>query len=294
MVQVLADPAVSVHGGFAADGTVAPEVLAREEHARRMRDLQQRRGVGKTPRRGFSLTDYQGDFTEFTPSVPSQPASGAVNVDASIPENTVLRTGTPVSQQQLQPPRPLPLRKKTPPRRSQSVTDKEPETVSPDQPQVSEYSNIVDLPSELHYTLFDWLDPIDAACLGVTNTRLYAILKRKYPKVPLSSRYSGPNDREWAWRGAKHVVPSLAKQDSTKSENGLERLRVKGQVYCRKCGTSRCELHRHLKEWMGEGYEYCEIKERFGKPADENARQTCNMASPKDRYRCGRHGPLKK
>ncbi|KAJ2977103.1 hypothetical protein NQ176_g4562 [Zarea fungicola] len=58
-------------------------------------------------------------------------------------------------------------------------------------------------------------------------------------------------------------------------------------------GISRCELHRHLKSWMGDGYEYCEIKERFGTPAPDGAKSYCYMSSPTDRHRCGRHGGLK-
>lgn len=149
---------------------------------------------------------------------------------------------------------------------------------------------ILDLPSELHYTLFDFLDPLDGICLGLAHPRLYEISQRKYGKqVSLASRYSGPNDMEWAWRGAGPLVRS---NSGAMVAKGVEEgLRPKGQVYCRKCGISRCELHRHLKEWMGEDMEYCEIKKVFGKPAGEEAKTYCYMSSPKNPGRCGRHGP---
>lgn len=184
----------------------------------------------------------------------------------------------------------IPIRPKLPPpRRSYSVQDYEP--LPPLQPKPSSRMTILDLPSELHYTLFDFLDPIDGVCFGLAHPRLHDIAKRKYgQQVSLASRYSGPNDMEWAWRGAGPLVRSntdgLAARGHEESK-----LRPKGQVYCRKCGISRCELQRHLKEWMGEGREYCEIKKIFGRPAGEDAKTYCYMSSPKNPGRCGRHGP---
>ena len=180
-----------------------------------------------------------------------------------------------------------PRRPKLPvPRRSYSVTDHEPAPLG--QPRPSARLGLLDLPSELHYTLFDFLDPIDSVCLGLTHSRLYAIHSRRNGTIPLCSRYAGPNDMEWAWRGAGPLLrPNTTPQPSA---GDLEKLRVKGQVYCRKCGVSRCELHRHLKDWMGDGYEYCQTKMIYGAPAGPDAKPYCYLSSPKNPNRCGRHG----
>lgn len=301
MVQWLADPTV---------------------HAQRARDALPPK---RPARRGYSVTDFQGDLVpDFiaalqvaslnapapSPSASHHGAHAHVPTEATIPENAVLATTPqqPAASSQTQQALVSSLRpqlKKKPPRRSYSATDKEPEdaVLAPNQPRpATGCMGLLDLPPEMHYTLFDFLDPIDAVCLGLAHSKLYAIHRRKHAKVPLSSRYNGPNDLEWVWRGARPFKPSASRdqqQPETAPEggypagNGLEKLRVKGQVYCRKCGISRCELHRHLKSWMGDGYEYCEIKERFGAPAPEGAKSYCYMSSPKDRHRCGRHGGLK-
>ena len=306
MVQLLVDPTLSGgslpshdhHGGSvsAADALV----LAREEHVQRIHDMQAKRGMTRGPRRGYSMTDYSGDIHAIAALHIAQHAcrssQAVVDTPASIPENAVLQTppqtsistATPASVVQAPP-----GRKITAPRRSQSVTDKEPEPcATPLTPQPPARGTLVNLPSEIHYLIFDILNPLDAACLGLAHSRLYAIHRRKYGKVALSSRYEGPNDMEWAWRGAG---PLLAKRLADQSEpqqpdaSSLDRLRVKGQVYCRKCGVARCELHRHLRDWMGQGYEYCEIRKAFGAPAEEGAKSYCYMSSPKKPHRCGRH-----
>lgn len=240
------------------------------------------------------MTDYQGDHS-------ASPAhSGSSHADhhqAPIPEEDVLPTTVEQHHHQPQPPQ-APIEKQQqqvglarrpklpPPRRSYSVMDYEPPR--PGQPLPGKDFTLLDLPSELHYNIFDFLDPIDSVCFGLTNSNFYDIHRRLHGKVPLSSRYSGPNDMEWAWRGANPLVYPQTREEH--KENVLEQMRVKGQVYCRKCGISRCELHRHLKEWMGEGYEYCSIKEVFGQAAGEDAKPYCYMKSPKNPHRCGRHG----
>lgn len=261
--------------------------MTREEHAQRVRELNMKRGIMRAPRRGWSMTDYQGDHA--VGHYPSQQSTAV----AAIPENEPLALAkapsptspsTLIQEKHVQ----LPQRPKLPPpRRSYSVTDHEPIPIG--QPRPSSRLGLLDLPSELHYNLFDFLDPIDGACLGLAHSKLYAIHRRKNGRVPLCSRYSGPNDMEWAWRGASPLVHPVTTPAGVK-ERELEQLRVKGQVYCRKCGISRCELHRHLKDWMGVGYEYCEIKQVYGKPADEEAKPYCFMSSPKNPHRCGRHG----
>lgn len=248
-------------------------VSSREEHAQRARELMMKRGMMRAPRRGWSLTEYQGQHDgphHFHAAMPT-------TIDR-IPEHAAVPPQQPVQ---------LPQRPKLPPpRRSHSVTDKEPEPAN--QPRLSSRLTLLDLPSELHYAIFDFLDPIDGACLGLTHSKLYDIHRRKNGVVPLSSRYSGPNDIEWAWRGAGPLVHPHS--NSSNTENDLERLRVKGQVYCRKCGISRCELYRHLKDWFGKDAEYCEIKEMYGPPARPNAKTYCFMRSPKNPHFCGRHG----
>ncbi|KAH6899994.1 hypothetical protein B0T10DRAFT_12354 [Thelonectria olida] len=302
MVQVLPDPAISPNGVPAHNSFDGPLVrrpnfgrtdstlMSREEHAQRMRELNMKRGVIKTPRRGWSMTEYQGDREPSQPVQKSKPQ--AEQKAPTIPENAPWPTPTepetpaaPQKQTSQLPPRP----KLPPPRRSYSVMDYEP--VPPGQPEPPKDSTILDLPSELHYAIFDFLDPIDSVCLGLTNSNLYEIHRRMHGTVPLSSRYSGPNDMEWAWRGAGPLIHS--KDTTPGKESPMEQVRVKGQVYCRKCGVSRCELHRHLKEWMGEGYEYCPIKDNYSKPAGEGAKPFCYMKSPKHPNRCGRHGGKK-
>lgn len=283
MVQLLAVPALSQSGNAMLEtgsGRADNMATPREEHAQRARELLVKRGMMRAPRRGWSLTDYQAQNDGPHYFHAAMPAT----IDR-IPEHAALPSVS-VSQQAVQ----LPQRPKLPPpRRSHSVTDKEPEPAN--QPRPSARLTLLDLPSELHYAIFDFLDPIDGACFGLAHRSLYDIHRRKNGTVPLSSRYSGPNDIEWAWRGAGPLVHPHSK--ASPCDNDLERLRVKGQVYCRKCGISRCELHRHLRDWFGKEYEYCEIKEMYGRPAGPNARGYCFMRSPKNPHWCGRHGAKK-
>ncbi|KAK5987109.1 hypothetical protein PT974_11227 [Cladobotryum mycophilum] len=302
MVQLLADPTLS-QGANPALGSAGPDaveskMMSREEHAQRMRELNMKRAMMRAPRRGWSLTDHQAQQDGAHHSHAAMPQS---DLQTTIPENAALPASALARPQGMQ----LPRRPKMPPpRRSQSVTDKEPEPANQLRPAGD--LTLVNLPSELHYNIFDFLDPIDGVCLALAHPRLYDIHRRKNGTVPLSSRYSGPNDREWAWRGAGPIVHPESDKDKAadkKAEDAkaaaaakqkdLNDLRVKGQLYCRKCGISRCELHRHLKDWFGEGYEYCEIKEMYGPLAGPQAKSYCYMPSPKNPHRCGRHGSKK-
>lgn len=109
---------------------------------------------------------------------------------------------------------------------------------------------------------------------------------------------------EWTWHRACKVVerkggeetqaslamaPTRPTVQRTQTSPDLSSLRVKGQALCRKCGVSRCELHKHLAGWMGEGFEYCTVRERFGPVAPEGARSACYMSNPNNVSRCGRH-----
>ena len=179
-----------------------------------------------------------------------------------------------------------------PPRRSYSVMDYEP--VPPEQRPGN--LTLRELPGEIHYAIFDWLDPIDSTCLGLTNRHFYDIHRRMHGSVPLSVRRNGPNELEWAWHLAGTVLspPATPTGPAPNSLNpsdkqALAALRVRGKGLCRKCGIARCELHKHLKDWVPENYEYCSIRDKFvPRPSDE-AKKYCYMSSPKDPHRCGRH-----
>lgn len=300
--------------------------MSREEHAQRMRELNRKRALMRAPKRGFSMTDYQGDAAAPVtvaaaaavplPQSPYSHYSGHFVHQATIPEHGYFSPGVatpraaaaatpatpaaPAAHQQQQQQQ-LPQRPKLPPpRRSYSVMDYEP--APPNQPAPSSNLTVLDLPPELHYAVIDQLDPLDSVCFGLAHPRLWAVHRRKHPRVALSARYTGPNDREWAWRGA--LLPSgssssngskvSAGEDGSGNGADLARMRTKGQVYCRKCGISRCELHRHLRDWMPEGWEYCEIRESFGKAPAEGAKASCTRSSPKNPNRCGRHGAARK
>lgn len=136
---------------------------------------------------------------------------------------------------------------------------------------------LVNLPPELLYSIFDCLDPVDSTCLGLTARHFYAIHHQIYGSVPLNCRRLCPNDLEWAWR---------------RSSRAPDDLRVQGQVFCRKCGICRCELHRHLRTWMGADNgrsEYCQVSQRFGPPAANGVSEFCYLCSPRWPQRCGRH-----
>lgn len=191
-----------------------------------------------------------------------------------------------------------------PPRRSYTVMDYEP---VPHYHRLSDNLTLGDLPTELHYTIFDFLDPIDSTCLGLTNKHFYKIHQRMHGTIPLSVRRSGPNDMEWVWHLASrmHVhdlksgphtsigeASDAARQQAASTAEmtrALATMRVKGQALCRKCGVQRCELHKHIQDWMGPGYEYCTVREKFGPPPPAGAKEYCYLSNPKDPHRCGRH-----
>ena len=191
-----------------------------------------------------------------------------------------------------------------PPRRSYSVTDEEP-ILSPPIGRIS----ITDLPSEVHYLIFGFLDAIDSTCLGLTNRHFYAIHRKLHGTVPLTARRKGPNELEWAWHLSGRVIKREGPWDQVENGDGdgggsgppkdgggggaspkkLSELRVRGQAYCRMCRTSRCELYRHIQSWMGEELEYCSVRRKFGSVAPEGATSYCYMSRPGDMSRCGRH-----
>lgn len=200
------------------------------------------------------------------------------------------------------------------PRRSYSVMDYEP--VLPWQRPTYGALTFSSLPAEVHFAFFDFLDPIDATCLGLTNKHFYAIYRRMHGSVPLSVRRDGPNELEWAWHRAAYPTPSLAMTPCSVDDVGggdkkkttttaaaatasttttsqatshLTALRVRGKGLCRKCGVSRCELHKHIVEWMPPNYEYCSVRDRFVPSPGEEAKKSCYMSNPTKSNRCGRH-----
>ncbi|KAL2127600.1 hypothetical protein VTI74DRAFT_10436 [Chaetomium olivicolor] len=279
-----------------ASGPSSP--FTREEHI--MKEASLARGK-RTPRRAQTQHEY------FLPS-PHADSAFTFFQQPPTPQDSPRTPSTPAPAQQREAERSRPRRPPLgPPRRSYSVTDQQP--IPRRHPSAAGLA-LTDLPSELHFAIFDFLDPIDSTCLGLTNKHFYAIHRRLHGTVPLTARRAGPNDLEWAWHLAGNIVrnnPAVITADDAskvddpaaaalikglgeKEKTALSKLRVRGQGYCRMCGVTRCQLHKHVQEWMGEGLEYCSVREKFGPVAPEGSKSYCYMSRPGDRRRCGRHG----
>jgi hypothetical protein len=142
---------------------------------------------------------------------------------------------------------------------TQSLLESSPSTPSP-------ALTFTTIPPELHYLIFSHLDAIDSTCLSLTSHHFHSIhatLQKSIP-VPLQTRRSGPNRLERAWKG-------IAWQE------------------CRHCGVHRCQLYRHLKDWMPKEYEYCAIRGVYGMEAEEGATKWCFRSNPSKPDCCGRH-----
>ncbi|KAK4195939.1 hypothetical protein QBC40DRAFT_15007 [Triangularia verruculosa] len=282
------------------------EHYRREEHRLKEQILAQNRDNKRAPRRSQTHHDYYipqpSIFTLQT--IHSPPPSPGLSQEGSQLSSTVT-SPTEEHQKKLEQPRPAPRRPPLgPPRRSYSVTDKEP---LPHHHRPGGRLQLMDLPAEIHYAVFDFLDPIDSTCFGLTNSHMYSIHRRLHGTVRLSAHRAGPNELEWAWFFAgQHVLakPSLmtteekdpgAKEGLNAMEKeALKLLRVRGQAYCRKCGVRRCQLQKHIKSWMGEGYEYCDITQKFGGKAEEGTtKKICYRSSPSNSSWCGKHGRRK-
>lgn len=242
---------------------------------------------------------------EPAPTTSTHPASVVSSAGPRSSEQASPHRAAPAvaSAAQQQPPPAVRRPPLPPPRRSYSVMDYEP---MPHHHRPSARGmTLLNLPKELHYAIFDFLDPIDSTCFGLAAPQLYAIHRRLHGTVPLSARRYGPNELEWAWHlagGPPTISPlsktqpplpapssSVERAEDRKENNGLVKLRVRGQAYCRKCGVCRCELHKHIQGWVGEGLEYCSVKQKFRPEAPEGAKPYCYMSMPKDPSRCGRH-----
>ncbi|KAK4142070.1 uncharacterized protein C8A04DRAFT_13558 [Dichotomopilus funicola] len=311
MVEVL------YNGPPSMEGSRSP--FTREEHKMQQNGLA---NSGKrAPRRSQTQHEYflpqppSSAFTLYPTPLPSPP----LEEPPKLPTEPAPQP--PPTQSTQQPPpsgRRPPL---GPPRRSYSVTDQQP---IPRRHKPAVRLAFADLPGELHFAVFDFLDPIDSTCLGLTNKHFYAIHRRLHGSVPLTIRRGGPNELEWAWHQAGNVVrqnppvvpvpvpdpkidaAAITPTSPTSSEGGsfkgtgeknanmLSNLRVRGQGYCRMCGVTRCQLHKHIQEWMGEGLEYCSVRQKFGPVAPEGSKSYCYMSKPGDQRRCGRHSAKKK
>lgn len=278
------------------EGAVRP--FTREDHREKESSLQ--RNGKHAPRRSQTQHEY---------CLPSPPIYTLYTITPSplaANDDTKQLQSKPLSAEQgkqvAERPRPAPRRPALgPPRRSYSVTDHEP---IPHHHRPSSRLQLMDLPPELHYAIFDFLDPIDSTCFGLCNRSLYSIHRRLNGTVPLSARREGPNELEWAWHLAGNIVKMNASNLVTgkdgqavvegegigeKEKKALSSMRVRGQAYCRKCGVTRCQLHKHIQQWVGDEFEYCSVKKKFGPIAPEGAKPYCFMRKPGDETKCGRH-----
>ncbi|KAK4133812.1 hypothetical protein BT67DRAFT_44734 [Trichocladium antarcticum] len=289
MIQVM------YNGQASLEGPGSP--FNREDHE--IKELELMNGSKRAPRRAQTQYEYQlpqpPAITVYTIRQQPQPT------EDQAPE-TPTPGETPASKDAAERPRPRRRPPLGPPRRSYSVTDQQP---IPHHHRPSARLALTDLPGELHFAIFDFLDPIDSTCLGLTNSHMYAIHRRLHGTVALTIRRDGPNELEWAWHlaargsssgGACGAQPPPAPRPvdgeglgEHERENALARLRVRGQAYCRMCGVTRCQLHKHVQEWMGQGLEYCSVRQRFGAVAPAGAKSYCYMSKPGDNRRCGRH-----
>lgn len=117
---------------------------------------------------------------------------------------------------------------------------------------------LLKLPPEALTVIFEYLNPIDSACLGVTHSSVYEHHRRKHATVPLL--------RTASERKTKH---------------------------CRMCGDQSCQLYQHLADWMGKERQYCEVRRLFVKRATDEADPHCFAVSLNDTRHCGRHSDMK-
>jgi hypothetical protein len=133
-------------------------------------------------------------------------------------------------------------------------------------PPAAPATTLTSLPTELHLLIFSSLDPIDSTCLGLTSRHFYTAYRSRHPsRVPLNQRRRGPNTLESAWEVLGPVTA------------------------CRYCGIYRCELHKHIREFMPGRYEYCAVRGVFGLKAKEGAKDGCFRSNPPKPMMCGRH-----
>lgn len=123
-------------------------------------------------------------------------------------------------------------------------------------PNVKPLTDLPGLPTELHFQIFRYLDDIDSTCLGLSNSKSYSVYRAIHgTKVRLNTGRNGPNPMERAWE-------------------------IVGKTSCAHCGNFRCQLFQHIKTWMPEELEYCQMTLKFGSKASDGARDTCYRGKP--------------
>jgi hypothetical protein len=282
------------------------EAVANQEVRKETAKEWKKKNTVRTPRRAFSSSDYQlrsplpshpgsavsspvlrptepNSYFSPQPTASNTPLSSIPGTPTESPSLPIVNVATLVGPRNATAvPHPYPVRPELPgPQRSYSVMDYVPLPVLQ---RPGEKLQFVHLPAELHFAVFDFLDDIDSTCLGLTSKHFYYIHRRMRGTIPLSARRAGPNDMEWIWRLAG---PLIARGQS--EESAVNSVLPRGQVYCRKCGVSRCELHKHIQDWMGDVYEYCDVRQKFGPRAASDAKKNCYRSSPRHPHRCGRH-----
>ncbi|OHW91161.1 putative F-box domain-containing protein [Colletotrichum incanum] len=154
---------------------------------------------------------------------------------------------------------------------------------------------MTDMPPEVHHMIMDFLDAIDSTCLALTNRYFYKLHRRRNGSVSLSTVRQGPNDQEWAWRSAGQLIHPLSSPGKSRREtrNKIDafssHFASHGLFWCRMCGFSRCELQRHIKEWMPRGLEYCPVSGKYVPLIVDGNGISCYKRSPKNHRVCGKH-----
>ncbi|KAH7188138.1 uncharacterized protein B0J16DRAFT_317808 [Fusarium flagelliforme] len=103
------------------------------------------------------------------------------------------------------------------------------------------------LPNKLKMNIFDRLDPIDSTSLGLTSHYLYPTYRHRFLK-PLLLDHLGEGQLALEW---KDRVP--------------ERDPNPRKPFCWKCGPCRCELQRHIQDFVGRDALKKQIRRRLRK-----------------------------
>ena len=93
-------------------------------------------------------------------------------------------------------------------------------------------SPLLELPKDLKMCIFDYLSPIDSTCLGLASRHLYPTYRYRFPNpLPLDHLGEGQLALEW-------------------KDRVYEREQKPRIPFCWKCGPCRCELQRHIKDFV--------------------------------------------
>jgi hypothetical protein len=252
-------------------------MMTREEHESKMAELRGKRTRLRFPRRSFTA-GFLPEPTALYPGRPTTPLVGIASPDAASQEGSAVQdavlgqkeavkdNGAAKNQQQ----------EKPPPRRSYSVMDYAPVPITH---KPSSRLQLIDLPNEIHHSIFDFLDHLDGTVLGLTSRHFYAIQRMRIGKVPLNLGRMQPNDLEWCWRTSGTRIQQCSRDvlqqtfplrssegnlDAIREYSELSKYRLKGLQLCAKCGHLRCQLWKHIKETFPDELEYCSISGKVG------------------------------